>query len=358
MSHAPQWHARPFLSALRNRSGLAVAVTLAATSALVLAGCGSDGGGGSQELATGEGIRLLTGFGCASSPGVLSVAALDRSAASSVAPLPPAAVFTIGAAVAPVGLSFGCATRLEFRLPRPMQPNSSLHGYALTGEAWQQTGTEARVALDGATATASLPRSGRYAFFLDTSWQTASYGGTTFVTRTRGIPTSYLRGHRLVAQSSSGDPSFMTKLCEVTHKDSAGAQYMLRSFQSTGSEEVSILQLATDVYVTRYWGPSDKIGRWYVAIASDRLMSPDEARREYALPDSNNARNVTLYRLRRGTMVVYGGCADMTWNSPVFGPYATGGAEQFFVPDATVWPSGALNPETTALVEESRYPQG
>jgi len=69
---------------------------------------------------------------------------------------------------------------------------------------------------------------------------------------------------------------------------------------------------------------------------------------------------VTLYRFKAGLTLIRGACADMTDNPDAFGPYATGGGEQYYAPDATLWVVDhvELNPAAIELVSELRFPQG
>jgi hypothetical protein len=121
---------------------------------------------------------------------------------------------------------------------------------------------------------------------------------------------------------------------------------------------VQILELREPCYASRYspLDPKEKLGRWYSTSDEDHICLPDKAREWYALPNSNTAMNYTLYRFKEGAIVIFGTCADMTW-SPVFGPYATGGGEQFYAPNATKWvvDHAELNPLVIELVAELRF---
>ena len=96
-----------------------------------------------------------------------------------------------------------------------------------------------------------------------------------------------------------------------------------------------------------------------VSLPRGNLYPPAEARRVLALPLFNTGRYATLYQLKPGVTLIRGWCADMTDISDVFGPYATGGGEQYYIPDATVWivDHAELNPDAIELVSELRFSQ-
>jgi len=102
----------------------------------------------------------------------------------------------------------------------------------------------------------------------------------------------------------------------------------------------------------------DRYGRWLGVIDGISLYTPDEARVFYALPNSNSAMNASWYRLGKGAKVIYGKCADMTWNPQVFGPYATGGGYQIYSPNFTKWNAelqrAELNTDVAEFVSDVR----
>jgi hypothetical protein len=192
-----------------------------------------------------------------------------------------------------------------------------------------------------------------------TAWDTVSVSGTVLRYQVNNIPATALNNPLVLALGKTNEATVLAKTEEVTGKTEAQAVELLRSYDTTGSRVVRILQLREDLYVTRYWGSSDaKLGRWYTPSEVNHLYLPQEARKIFALPDSNSAYCVSLYRLKSGVIVLDGVCADMTWNYPTFGVYATGGGGQFYAPQATKWvvDHAELDPTNIQLLSELRYP--
>ncbi|MEN6644953.1 MAG: hypothetical protein ABFE08_21140 [Armatimonadia bacterium] len=192
------------------------------------------------------------------------------------------------------------------------------------------------------------------------TWSTVVVDGTTLRFQATGVPGTAIYGS-LLASGVREDPAVLTTVAQVTGRTREQATELLSSYDTSGSHSLQVLQLRYPTYVTRYWGdPEHKLGRWYTPSQQDYMYLPDEACRLFALPLDNNAYCVSLYRLKAGVVLITGYCADMTWNTEVFGPYATGGGQQIYVPEATVWAGdhAELNDDAIDLVSELRYPAG
>jgi hypothetical protein len=191
------------------------------------------------------------------------------------------------------------------------------------------------------------------------TWSTIVVGDTTLRYQATGVPATAITNPIILASGVREDPAVLASVAEVTGRTQQQAVELLSSYDTTGSHLVQVLQLTSAAYVTRYFGdPQYKLGRWYTPSERDHLYLPDEAIQLFALPLSNNAYSVTLYRLKSGVKLVAGYCADMSWNTEVFPPQATGGGQQFYIPDATHWvvDHAELNDQAIELVSELRYP--
>ena len=91
--------------------------------------------------------------------------------------------------------------------------------------------------------------------------------------------------------------------------------------------------LDRDLHVYRYWGGGSGESGFY--FAKKMYTDRDVAKRMLALPERNTALNVTQYKIPRGTTVIYGTTANMSGEDG-FGMEATGGAEQYFLPNPVV----------------------
>lgn len=188
------------------------------------------------------------------------------------------------------------------------------------------------------------------------SWPTLLFENETLVYTPNWIPATDVHGAAVLAAGKVGDAAVRAAVGEITGKAPADVDVLLTSYDTTGALTVQVLQLKAPAFVTRYWGPTGKLGRWFAVNTERDLYLPDSAREWFALPNTNNAHYVSLYVLKPGTRVIYGYCADMTWDSVNFGPYATGGGPQIYAPDATVWTGQVeLNPEVISLVSEVRH---
>lgn len=77
---------------------------------------------------------------------------------------------------------------------------------------------------------------------------------------------------------------------------------------------------------------SKEIGHW---VTLNPNLTPDEARKLLALPESNLAVNVTQLTIPAGTTVLFGEAAEQN-AAEWAGLYAVGGGLQIYVPDKAV----------------------
>ncbi|MCX6377039.1 MAG: hypothetical protein NTU88_13580 [Armatimonadetes bacterium] len=347
------------MRSLRFWSAYLVWAVIALCLAGLLAGCGgSSSGGGDEILASGDGVSI-TGDPKAVPPGTtLTAAGLSEEQAEAEAPFPKDAVFSAGADCGPDGTTFAWPVKLNFTIPEKSRPGWHLAFYHLENGAWMNSGREATVGHDGVTATTEIAHLSDYVLFLDDNWATTEYAGHTLAYRLTDIPATEIENPRVLVQGKTEDQAVIDKVREITGYSEDEAKYLLRSWDTSGDRLVQILELREPCYATRYasLNPADKLGRWYSTSDTDNIYLPDKARSWYALPNVNTALNYTLYRFKKGAVVILGTCADMTW-SPVFGPYATGGGEQFYAPNATKWvvDHPELNPEVIELAAELRF---
>ncbi len=190
-------------------------------------------------------------------------------------------------------------------------------------------------------------------------WSTITDGDEVLTYQVDGIPSTAFRQPRLLASGDATDPTLLTAIQQATGRTETQVAELLASYDCSHST-VDLLKLRGPAYVVRYWSePTAKLGRWYAPLPRTGLYAPAEARRVLALPWANTGRYASLYKLNARVLVIRGRCADMTANPEAFGPYATGGGEQYFVPDATRWVVDhvELNPHTIELVAELRFAQ-
>ncbi len=191
-------------------------------------------------------------------------------------------------------------------------------------------------------------------------WREVIYNNQTFIEKTSNIPVTDIKDATVLATGTETDVAFVNSVETATSKTEAQALSLLQSFDTKNGHNVKILKLTNNTAVTRYWSdPASKIGRWYATSQSNYIFSPVDIIKQLALPLSNTGKFTTLYTLKNEAVVVYGLCADMTWDPINFGPTATGGGEQFFVPYATNWnaqtQTADLSPTVINLDEEIRY---
>lgn len=95
--------------------------------------------------------------------------------------------------------------------------------------------------------------------------------------------------------------------------------------------KVRAIELEEDLTVYRYWGGhSTTLEAFW--LSPKAYPSPTDARRALALPDSNTAEKMDRFELLKGTIILWGKAASQVGVSR-FGPYATGGGDQIYLPD-------------------------
>ena len=89
--------------------------------------------------------------------------------------------------------------------------------------------------------------------------------------------------------------------------------------------------LKKDLIVYRRWGGDAREfnSPWYSAKNYERAGN---AKRYLALPESNSAQNVTVFKIPKGTTILRGKVKSMV-GVPGYGPDAVGGGEQIYLPD-------------------------
>ncbi len=109
------------------------------------------------------------------------------------------------------------------------------------------------------------------------------------------------------------------------------------------------ITLDRDLHVYRYWGGgSGESGFFY---AKKMFTERDVAKRKLSLPERNTALNVTQYKIPRGTTVIYGITANMA-GMDGYSLEATGGAEQYYLPNPT-----AAEKELVGKLEYTKHEQ-
>ena len=201
------------------------------------------------------------------------------------------------------------------------------------------------------------------------SYETEEYDGYSLLTDQVALnPTEFNPGDNVevFAAGLRDDPAVIAAAGELIGGTTEDAVNLLKSYDPNEVIYVGEVTGGVKVDIIRYWGSmsqgiytgQDRYGRWLGVIDQEEVYAPNEARSLFALPNSNSAMNASWYRLKKGAKVIYGRCADMTWNPDVFGPYATGGAFQIYSPNFTKWNAdlqqAELNPAVAELVSDVR----
>lgn len=344
--------AKPLLASM-----IAVLVLLAIIAPL--AGCGTGYGVKPVVGASGEGVSVT----CAAQdlpPGAsLSATRWDEAQATQAAPLPADRIFMAAADFGPDGAEVPGAV-LTFALDHQLESGWHLVVYAIQGDAWLQAG-RAEVSQDGHTVSLQVAHLGIYALFLDENWRSVMSGNQELATRINCIPASGLGEEDVLAAGKVDDPAVLAAVVQETGYSDAEARSLLKSWDTTGDKVVRVMRLRSDVYVTRYTSanPADQLGRWFMPSETDTVLEPGEARAELALPLSNPAVDCALYRVKAGSVVIYGICANMS-NQPGFGPDSVGGGPQIYVYKATskIGARIVVNADTMEMISELRFVEG
>mgnify|MGYP007059401037 FL=1 len=91
--------------------------------------------------------------------------------------------------------------------------------------------------------------------------------------------------------------------------------------------EITFTMLEKDFTLYRHCSPnSANISNWW----SPEILSKTDARKYLALPNNNSAEEVVEVLVKKGTPVLVGKVSSQV-NNVDFGPYATGGGNQYFI---------------------------
>ncbi len=338
----------------------AVALIALLALALALTGCGPIQGVDSIIGASANGVTATCGQTDLPEGVGLSAAALTQAQAAQAAALPEGRIFMAAADFGPNGTEIPGVVTLTFTLAHQLKAGWELVVYVLKQNAWQPADGQARISADGHTVSLQASYLGMYALFLDENWQASRNGDQELATRTDDIPASGLGEEEVLAAGKVDDPAVLAQVESVTGYSDAEAKSLLRSWDTTGDKVVQVLRLTRDIYLTRYTSalPADQLGRWYMPSEKDAVLSPAEAREELALPLSNPAVDCALYRVKAGSVVIYGICSDMS-GQPGFGPDSIGGGDQVYLYAATrkIDDRIVVNVDTMELVSELRFVQ-
>ena len=349
---------------MRNsKTFLALLISLLAFIALVvpLAGCGAVQGVKPVVGASSNGVSATSLAEDLPNGANLSAVKLTRTEAAKAAPLPEGRIFMAAADFGPDGTDTPGAVTLTFTLDHPLESGWKLAVYVLKQDTWQVAGDQAEISMDGHTVSMQVSYLGMYALFLDDNWRSSPSGEQELATRTTDIPDSGLGEETILASGKVDDPAVLDAVMQETGYKEEEVRSLLRSWDTTGEKVVRVLQLTGDIYVTRYTSavPADQLGRWYMPSAEDTVLAPSEARAELALPLSNPAVDCALYRVKAGTVAIYGICSNMS-NQPGFGPDAVGGGPQVYIYKATrkIGDRITINTDTMELISELRFVEG
>ncbi len=326
-----------------------------------LAGCGAIQGVQPVLGASGNGVSATCLSQDLPEGTRLSATKLTQAEAALAAPLPAERIFIAAADFGPDGTDIPGVVTLTFTLDHQLKTGWNLAVYVLKQNAWQKADGQAEIGMDGHTVSLQASYLGIYALFLDDNWQSSRSGNQTLATRTTDIPVSGLGDEEVLASGKVDDPVVLAQVMQETGYSEEEVRSLLRSWDTSGDKLVQVLRMTKDAYVTRYTSaiPADQLGRWFMPSEQNTVLGPAEARAELALPLSNPAVDCTLYRVKAGTMVIYGICSNMS-NQPGFGPDSVGGGIQIYIYKATrkIGDRIVVNTDTMELVSELRFVEG
>jgi hypothetical protein len=277
---------------------------------------------------------------------------LSRSDATRLARLPAANLYFRGATLR-WHWRFRSPVLLTFELPKAIFAHSRLPLYRLQDGHWRLLRRRAVVGSVNTTATATIVRPGRYAVCLTRAWRVREQDGYRLVVYTRPYRTTAVLSPAVLASGPTTDPAVIHAVMDVAAQTEDQAKATLVSYDST-TEPVRVLRLTSDATVVRNWSGSSPVGRWFAPSTGGELPSPETARAVYALPAGNLGIDVTLHRVKAGTALVTGGCADMTQQQG-YGPWATGGGLQVFGPKVSTYPPPAYDAARIDIISELRW---
>lgn len=297
----------------------------------LLAGCGSV----NKETVTLATTPTVTVTGPENAAGRLTLRATDisRQQAETLGRFQPNTMWVQGVSGEPADVNLRSSLTYTFQLPDPALPGWTYDVLSLQSGLWLSQRAAAVTGADGRSASVTLRVWGALSLVRPAvDWARGDAFGYTFVTRTTQVPTTSLSAVDVLADGARDSEPVIEAVMAATGRDRTGAVALLASYRP---ERVRVLRTQQATWVVRYYGPDATPGRWFAPV-SGRVDAPDTARQRLALPDSNKAVECLLGRVQPGAVMVEGLCADMT-HDPVFGPYATGGGQQLYIPAATRW---------------------
>jgi hypothetical protein len=140
-----------------------------------------------------------------------------------------------------------------------------------------------------------------------------------------------VHGDDAISVYQSGFPALDT-LSDLIPKDNYDD--VLMAFKN----DPSAITLKEDLIVYRYWSGDARreIGSW---VTLNPNLTPDEARKLLALPDSNLAINVSQFIIPADATILLGEASEQT-SSSWAGTYATGGGLQIYLRDPSILVKG------------------
>lgn len=279
---------------------------------------------------------------------------LDETQTAGLGALPARNVFLRGADCAWSGGTsrFASPVTLTFSLPKALFRATSLPVYRHDGAGWKRLDGRALVGEVNTTASATITRPGRYALLLTRAWKVVAEPGEDLVEYTGDTPPTAIMDPAVQATGSTADPAVIAATMEAASCTRDQAVGTLRSFDSAAAP-VRVVSLRVPAVMERYWSGTSSVGRW-LSPSGDSPLSPADARRTYALPASNTGTNVTLHLVRRGVALIVGVCADMRDVSG-YGPWATGGGQQYFGPKVSTYPPPLYDPAAITTLADLRW---
>jgi hypothetical protein len=303
-------------------------------------------------LARDDGLSLIGSTRALRGKPAPDLDSLSRADAAGLAKLPAANLYFRGATLR-WHWRFRSPVLLTFELPKAIFAHSRLPLYRLQDGHWRLLRSRAVVGSVNTTATATVVHPGRYAVCLTRAWRVREQDGYRLVVYTRPYRTTAVLSPAVLASGATTDPTVIHAVMDVAAQTEDQAKATLVSYDST-FEPVRVLRLTGPTAVVRNWSGTSLVGRWLAPSEGGELPSPETARAVYALPAGNLGIDVTLHRVKAGTALVTGTCADMTQQQG-YGPWATGGGPQLFGPKVSTYPPPAYDPARIDIISELRW---
>ena len=303
-------------------------------------------------LAADEGLTLLGPLGALAADASPRLDDLSHARAAGLAALPARNVFFRGASVHWSGRA-GSPLLLTFALPKAVFAGTRLRLYRLHDGRWLALRRHAVVGRVNTTATATIGRAGRYVVCLGRAWRTVVQDGYRLVIYTRAYARTRVVTPVVLARGATDDPAVIEAVADVTGESPEDAQETLVSYDSS-TVPVTVLRLTVGTPLVRSWSGTSTVGRWFAPSTGGELPGPEASRALYALPAGNLATDATLHRVKAGTDLIAGICADMT-SQPGYGTWATGGGEQYFGPAVSTYPPPAYDSRRIVVIADLRW---